>query len=192
MKNPQYVSEDNAMGFLSDNGGTDYNLCHCKSYLHGSDFSLNTLIVWSNFEIADMDFWRSEAYMKYFEFLESKGGFYYEVSIVRELYQRRLTIPFNRDGEMRLFIQSVSHCSPEKIKYIFSKKLGTDTTLSSTALKESCIERVNVGVRRATISIMRGMLTPFSIISKPSFRSIALIESFGHNLTGLLQRAHRC
>lgn len=37
-------------------------------------------LVWSNFEIADMDFWRSEAYMKYFEYLDSKGGFYYEVS----------------------------------------------------------------------------------------------------------------
>jgi hypothetical protein len=28
-----------------------------------------------------MDFWRSEAYMKYFDYLESKGGFYYEVCI---------------------------------------------------------------------------------------------------------------
>ena len=37
--------------------------------------------VWSNFEIADMDFWRSEAYQAYFDYLESKGGFYYEVSI---------------------------------------------------------------------------------------------------------------
>jgi hypothetical protein len=27
-----------------------------------------------------MDFWRSEAYMKFFEFLDSRGGFYYEVS----------------------------------------------------------------------------------------------------------------
>jgi len=26
-----------------------------------------------------MDFWRSEAYVKFFDFLESKGGFYYEV-----------------------------------------------------------------------------------------------------------------
>jgi hypothetical protein len=33
---------------------------------------------WSNFEIADMDFWRGEAYSKFFEFLEAKGGFYYE------------------------------------------------------------------------------------------------------------------
>jgi hypothetical protein len=34
--------------------------------------------VWSNFEIADMDFWRGEAYQAFFDFLESKGGFYYE------------------------------------------------------------------------------------------------------------------
>ena len=35
--------------------------------------------VWSNFEIADMDFWRGEAYTKYFEYLDETGGFYYEV-----------------------------------------------------------------------------------------------------------------
>jgi hypothetical protein len=37
-------------------------------------------IVWSNFEIADMDFWRGDTYMSFFEFLDQKGGFYYEVS----------------------------------------------------------------------------------------------------------------
>jgi hypothetical protein len=37
--------------------------------------------VWSNFEIADLEFWRSEAYTKYFEYLDSAGGFYYEVCI---------------------------------------------------------------------------------------------------------------
>lgn len=41
--------------------------------------SLVHLLVWSNFEIADMDFWRGEAYTKYFEYLDSTGGFYYEV-----------------------------------------------------------------------------------------------------------------
>lgn len=34
---------------------------------------------WSNFEIADMDFWRGEAYSQFFDFLDRKGGFYYEV-----------------------------------------------------------------------------------------------------------------
>lgn len=40
------------------------------------------VLVWSNFEIADMDFWRGEAYTKFFEFLDSKGGFYYEVRLI--------------------------------------------------------------------------------------------------------------
>lgn len=37
--------------------------------------------VWSNFEIGDLDFWRGEAYSKFFDFLDERGGFYYEVSI---------------------------------------------------------------------------------------------------------------
>ncbi|KDQ51800.1 glycosyltransferase family 15 protein [Jaapia argillacea MUCL 33604] len=59
---PQYVSPGNAMNFLSDNGGSRYNLCH----------------FWSNFEIADMDFWRGEAYSAFFDYLDKRGGFYYE------------------------------------------------------------------------------------------------------------------
>lgn len=61
-ENPELVEEGNAMSFLSDDGGTNYNRCH----------------FWSNFEIADMDLWRSEAYSKYFDYLDTKGGFYYE------------------------------------------------------------------------------------------------------------------
>ncbi|KAJ6532122.1 glycolipid 2-alpha-mannosyltransferase-domain-containing protein [Mycena vulgaris] len=34
--------------------------------------------VWSNFEIADLDFWRGEAYTKSFDYFDAKGGFYYE------------------------------------------------------------------------------------------------------------------
>lgn len=59
---PEQVHPDNAMGFISEDNGAHYNLCH----------------FWSNFEIADMDFWRSETYMMFFEFLDSTGGFYYE------------------------------------------------------------------------------------------------------------------
>lgn len=58
--NPEYVAPNNAMGFMEN--GDRYNLCH----------------FWSNFEIADMDFWRSKPYMDFFEYLDSKGGFYYE------------------------------------------------------------------------------------------------------------------
>ncbi|KAF8879574.1 glycosyltransferase family 15 protein [Infundibulicybe gibba] len=61
-KYPEFVAPNNAMGYLSDNDGETYNLCH----------------FWSNFEIADMDFWRAPAYSTFFEYLDSKGGFYYE------------------------------------------------------------------------------------------------------------------
>lgn len=67
------IHPNNSLGFLTDSSvigrfppvtesNSDYNLCH----------------FWSNFEIADLDFFRSEAYLEYFNFLDSKGGFYYE------------------------------------------------------------------------------------------------------------------
>ena len=35
--------------------------------------------VFNNFEIADMDFWRGEAYTAFFNYLDRNGGFYYQV-----------------------------------------------------------------------------------------------------------------
>ncbi|KAK2459868.1 hypothetical protein APHAL10511_008068 [Amanita phalloides] len=60
--NPELIASDNAMDFISYDGGITYNRCH----------------FWSNFEIGDLDFWRGEAYSKFFDFLDEKGGFYYE------------------------------------------------------------------------------------------------------------------
>ncbi|KAF7338286.1 Glycosyltransferase family 15 protein [Mycena venus] len=86
--NPGLVSSDNAMGFLSDDGGETYNRCH----------------FWSNFEIADLDLWRGEAYSKFFDFLDEKGGFYYERwgdapvhSIGAALFARKDQIHFFND-----------------------------------------------------------------------------------------------
>ena len=45
-----------------DEHGDLWNMCH----------------FWSNFEIADMDFFRSDAYRHFFEYLDADGGFYYE------------------------------------------------------------------------------------------------------------------
>ena len=57
---------------------TTYAIVSLKCRCSKSSLELG-VSVWSNFEIADMDFWRSEAYQKFFDHLESKGGFYYEV-----------------------------------------------------------------------------------------------------------------
>jgi alpha 1,2-mannosyltransferase len=82
-KYPRFIHKDSAMRFVTEDGGKTYNNCHCEHELFiASNPCLLTLhlAVWSNFEIADLDFWRSEAYMKYFEYLDAQGGFYYEVS----------------------------------------------------------------------------------------------------------------
>lgn len=59
------------MKFLAhrDRHGDAWSLCH----------------YWSNFEIADLDFFRSQQYQQLFEHLDHNGGFYYErVSFPRE------------------------------------------------------------------------------------------------------------
>lgn len=38
----------------------------------------STCHFWSNFEIGDMEFWRSRAYQEYFDHLDRAGGFFYE------------------------------------------------------------------------------------------------------------------
>ena len=61
-ENPKYVAENNNMAWISDDNGNTYNGCH----------------FWSNFEVAAMKLWQSEAYLKYFEYLDKAGGFFYE------------------------------------------------------------------------------------------------------------------
>jgi len=83
-EHPDLMPKDNALGFVSDDGGETYNKCHCEcrycSISHALPLCADyRCLVWSNFEIGDLNFWRGEAYTKFFEFLDSKGGFYYEV-----------------------------------------------------------------------------------------------------------------
>jgi alpha 1,2-mannosyltransferase len=61
-QNPKYVAHENALPFITEDDGESYNNCH----------------FWSNFEISDLDFWRSPAYLAYFNHLDRAGGFYYE------------------------------------------------------------------------------------------------------------------
>ena len=77
---PEYIAKDNSLGFMSTDNGNSYNLCHCKSRLYCIiKFLTCSYLVWSNFEIADMDFWRGPAYTAFFDYLDRQGGFYYEV-----------------------------------------------------------------------------------------------------------------
>ncbi|GEQ72321.1 hypothetical protein JCM33374_g6008 [Metschnikowia sp. JCM 33374] len=59
---PEHIAKDNFMKFISNDDGKTYNLCH----------------FWSNFEVASLKFWRSQAYTDYFDYLDKQGGFFYE------------------------------------------------------------------------------------------------------------------
>lgn len=61
-EHPEHIESDNAMEWLSDDGGNTYNHCH----------------FWSNFEIGNLNWLRSPAYIQYFESLDKDGGFFYE------------------------------------------------------------------------------------------------------------------
>ncbi|KAI8353677.1 nucleotide-diphospho-sugar transferase [Mortierella sp. GBAus27b] len=61
-KHPGLLAKDNAIEFISNDGGQTYNLCH----------------FWSNFEIVDARWMRGEAFQQYFSHLDQVGGFYYE------------------------------------------------------------------------------------------------------------------
>ena len=61
-EHPEHIAKNNAMDFLSEDGGKTYNNCH----------------FWSNFEIGNLDWLRSEAYIDFFDQLDQDGGFFYE------------------------------------------------------------------------------------------------------------------
>ncbi|KAM5438646.1 alpha 1,2-mannosyltransferase 2.4.1 [Microsporum ferrugineum] len=59
---PEHIAEDNNLDFISNDGGNSYNLCH----------------FWSNFEVGDLNFFRSQKYLDFFNLLDQEGGFFYE------------------------------------------------------------------------------------------------------------------
>jgi alpha 1,2-mannosyltransferase len=59
---PDLIPENNLIDFVTNDGGDTYNMCH----------------FWSNFEIADLNWLRGPAYLRYFEYLDRAGGFFYE------------------------------------------------------------------------------------------------------------------
>ncbi|CAG8741943.1 11723_t:CDS:2, partial [Acaulospora morrowiae] len=102
-KYPEFIEKDNLMEFISSDGGESYNLCH----------------FWSNFEIGDLNFWRSKAYTEFFSFLDKKGGFFYERwgdapvhSIAAALFLKRNQVHFFNEIGYRH--EPFMHCPTDK------------------------------------------------------------------------------
>lgn len=66
----EHLHENNAMRWLTDRDRRPEHNRKANGY--------STCHFWSNFEIGDMDFWRSQAYEDYFNHLDRAGGFFYE------------------------------------------------------------------------------------------------------------------
>ena len=69
-EHPEYVRDDGALAWLKDSEKRPEHNEKANGY--------STCHFWSNFEIADMEFWRGRAYEDYFEHLDRAGGFFYE------------------------------------------------------------------------------------------------------------------
>lgn len=61
---PEYIlpEEKTIYPWIYSDLTENYNLCH----------------FWTNFQIADLSFFRSEAYQRYFQYLDNTGNFFYE------------------------------------------------------------------------------------------------------------------
>lgn len=67
---PEYLAKDNALQWLTSSELRPDNNLQAHGY--------STCHFWSNFEIADLSFFRSQAYQDYFNHLDRAGGFFYE------------------------------------------------------------------------------------------------------------------
>lgn len=67
---PEYLHENNAMDWVTDSERRPAHYKKANGY--------STCHFWSNFEIASLDVWRSQAYEDYFNHLDRAGGFFYE------------------------------------------------------------------------------------------------------------------
>jgi mannosyltransferase len=67
---PDYLHPNNAREWLTDNQRRPDHNRKANGY--------STCHFWSNFEVADMEFWRSQKYEDYFNHLDRAGGFFYE------------------------------------------------------------------------------------------------------------------
>ena len=128
-QHPEYLAKNNMMDFISNDGGDTYNLCH----------------FWSNFEIGDLNFWRSDAYRAYFDYLDKTGGFFYERwgdapvhSIAAALFLPRDQIHYFEDMGYNHGVYTQCPLNPQ---YRYDHKCNCNPDLDFTFRGYSCGKR---------------------------------------------------
>lgn len=126
---PKYLNDNNLMDFISFDNGANYNLCH----------------FWTNFEIIDVNFLKSEAYTEFFNYLDKSNGFFYERwgdapvhSIAAALLMDKSQVHYFND--IGYFHSSMHNCPIDN--NIWTKnKCMCDQKLDSTFKPFSCTSR---------------------------------------------------
>jgi len=152
------------MDFLSDNGGIDYNNCYCKSFpsqpSRPADHRM-VQTVFNNFEIADMNLWRGEAYTAFFDYLDRSGGFYYEVCLLTAALQceqdrfptEYLICGVDSAGVTHPCTRSPPRSSRARTKSTSSRRWDTNITRSPIAPRAKCGSAVGVLASRKEILV---------------------------------------
>ncbi|KAG0438102.1 Glycolipid 2-alpha-mannosyltransferase 1 [Dictyocoela muelleri] len=91
-----------AMNFVEENRHLLTENTKFEYILNGNEY--NGCHFWDNFEVANLNFFRSELYQKYFDYLDKRGGFFYERwgdapvhSIAINLFMKKEKIHFFED-----------------------------------------------------------------------------------------------
>ncbi|ODQ80931.1 glycosyltransferase family 15 protein [Babjeviella inositovora NRRL Y-12698] len=130
-EHPQYIVKDNLMDFISDDGGASYNGCLYER----------------NFEIASSTFWKSEAYVKYFEYLDKQPGFFeldnhwldgMVATIATALFLPRQSIEFFQ--YLGVYSEPMTACPIEKAMRV-AHNCGCASNVDFTWRMFSCVPR---------------------------------------------------
>ena len=128
---PDYFASDNLVEFVIDNGDfetSSYNLCH----------------FWSNFEIGDINFFRSRQYKDYFEYLDKTGGFFYERwgdapvhSIAASLFLNKSQVYHFKD--IGYVHDGMGHCPLGEKQFHENGRCNCNVADSVTLLEDFCM-----------------------------------------------------
>lgn len=139
---PEYLHENNAMDWLRDDQRRPEHNKKANGY--------STCHFWSNFEIADMSFWRSKPYEAYFDYLDRSGGFFYERwgdapvhSIGLGLFEDKNKIHWY--VKLKRLVLAIFFKKREKLISVFACAPGFEISVINTSL--TSIARIRINAR---------------------------------------------
>ena len=131
--------------------------------------------VFNNFEIADMDFWRGEAYTAFFNYLDHNGGFYYQVCLSPFVVNMNRADPteilcMNSAGVTRPSTRSGHRYSGARTGSTSSGRSVTNIIRSHIAPKVTCGSVAGVLATRSKTSVCGRTLSSLAQMGSLIFR----------------------